>query len=106
MAERANPFRNIRFIVRPGPRKLKFILAALILTCAAALFALGIVRGRIQQQTQAALDQAAALEQENAELIEKKENLGSSSSIKEIAKEELGLVDPDTIIIKPDKPTE
>ena len=101
MAERTNPFRNIRLIVRPGPRKLKIVFIALILACTAALAALGIVQGRIQQQTQAALDQAAALEQENAELTEKKENLGSSSSIKEIAKEELGLVDPDTIIIDP-----
>lgn len=101
MAERANPFRNIRFIVRPGPRKLKIILAALILACAAALVALGMVQNRIHQQTQAVLDQAAALEQENAELTEKKESLGSSSSIKEIAKEELGLVDPDTIIFDP-----
>ena len=101
MAERANPFRNIRFIVRPGPRKLKILLAALILACVAALAALNIVQRQIDQQTQAALDHAAALEQENTELVEKKENLGSSSSIKEIAKEELGLVDPGTIILDP-----
>lgn len=101
MAERFTPFRNIRFIVRPGPRKLKIVFTALILACIAALAALGIVRSRIQQQTQAALDQAATLEQENQELTEKKENLGSNSSIEEIAREELGLVDPDTIIIDP-----
>ena len=100
MAERSNPLRNIRFIVRPGPRKLKILLAALILACAAALVALGMVQHRIQQQTQAALDQAAALEQENTKLSEIEENL-DSSNIKEIAKEELGLVDPDTIIIDP-----
>ena len=101
MAERTNPFRNIRLIVRPGPRKLKIVFIALILACTAALAALGIVRGRIQQQTQAALDQAATLEQENAELTEKTEHLGSNSSIKQIATEELGLVDPDTVIIDP-----
>lgn len=101
MAERANPLRSIKFIVRPGPRKLKIVLFALILACTAALIALGVVRGRIQQQTREVLDQAATLEQENAELTEKKENLGSSSSIKEIAREELGLVDPDTVIIDP-----
>ncbi len=100
MAERTNPFRNIRFIVWPGPRKLKILFFALILASTAALIALGVVRSRIQQQTQAALDQAAALEQENTELSEKKENL-DSSSIKEIAREELGLVDPGTIIIDP-----
>ena len=101
MAERTNPLRNIRFIVQPGPRKLKIILIALILACTAALITVGVIRGRIQQQTQAALDQAAALEQENADLVEKKENLGSSSSIRDIAKEELGLVEPDTVIIEP-----
>ena len=101
MAERANPFRNIRFIVRPGPRKLKIILAALILACAAALVALGMVQNRIHQPTQAVLDQAAALEQEYADLADKTENLGSSSVIKEIARDELGLVDPGTILIDP-----
>ena len=101
MAERANPFRNIQFIVRPGPKKLKIALFALILACTAALIALGVIQGRIHQQTQQALDQAAALEQENAELTEKKENLGTGSSIKDIAREELGLVDPDAIIIDP-----
>ena len=101
MAERTNPFRNFRFIVRPGPRKLKILLFALILACTAALITVGVIRGRIQQQTQTALVQAAALEQQNADLTQKKENLGSSSSIKEIAKEELGLVDPDTIILDP-----
>lgn len=101
MAERKSPFRNIRFIVRPGPRKLKIVLIALILACAAALITVGVIRGRIQQQTQAALDQAAALEQENADLVEKKENVGSGSSIRDIAKEELDMVDPNTIIIEP-----
>ena len=101
MAERKIPLRNIKFIVQPGSRKLKIVLFALILACAAALIGLGVVKGRIQQQTREALDQAAALEQENAELEQKKENLGTSSSIKDIAREELGLVDPDTIIIDP-----
>lgn len=101
MAERKIPLRNIKFIVQPGSRKLKIVLFALILACAAALIGLGVVKGRIQQQTREVLDQAAALEQENADLEQKKENLGTSSSIKEIAREELGLVDPDTIIIDP-----
>jgi len=101
MAERANPFRNIRFIVRPGPKKLKIVFIVLILACAAALTALGVVQVHIRQQTQAVLDQAAALEQENADLAEKQENVGSSSAIKDIARDELGLVDPDTIIIDP-----
>ena len=101
MAERKNPLRNIQLIVRPSPRKLKILFILLILACLTALGALGAVHHRIRQQTQAALDQAAVLEQDNKELIEKKEALGTSSSIRDIAREELDLVDPDTIIIEP-----
>ena len=101
MAERKNPFRNIRFIVRPGTRKLKIVFILLILVCAVALTALGVVSSHIRQKTQTVLDQAAVLEQDNKELTEKKADLGSSSSIKDIAREELDLVDPDTIIIEP-----
>ena len=102
MAERKNPMRKIQLIVRPSPRKLKILFILLILACLTALGALGAVHHRIRQQTQAALDQAAVLEQDNKELTEKKEALGtSSSSIRDIAREELDLVDPDTIIIEP-----
>ena len=101
MAERKNPMRKIQLIVRPSPRKLKILFILLILACLTALGALGAVHHRIRQQTQAALDQAAVLEQDNKELTEKKEALGTSSSIRDIAREELDLVDPDTIIIEP-----
>ena len=101
MAERKNPMRNIQLIVRPSPRKLKILFILLILACLTALGALGAVHHRIRQQTQATLDQAAVLEQDNKELTEKKEALGTSSSIRDIAREELDLVDPDTIIIEP-----
>ena len=101
MAERKNPMRKIQLLVRPSPRKLKILFILLILACLTALGALGAVHHRIRQQTQAALDQAAVLEQDNKELTEKKEALGTSSSIRDIAREELDLVDPDTIIIEP-----
>ena len=99
MADRANPFRNIRLISRPAPRKLKILLAVLITAGILALAALGIVHGRIRQQTREALDQAAALEQENADLAEKATDPMSGDSIRDIAKDQLGLVEPGTIII-------
>ena len=101
MAKRQNPLSNIRVVVRPGPKKLKIVLILLILASLATLVALGVVRSHIQSQTQAALDQAAELEHENAELTDKISNMGSSSVIMDIAREELGLVDPDTVIINP-----
>jgi len=101
MAQRQSPFRNIKVVVRPGPRKLKIVLILLILASLVTLVSLGVVLHHIESQTQAALDQAAELEHENAELADKIDNIGSSSNIKDIAREELGLVDPDTVIITP-----
>ena len=101
MAQRQHTVRNIKVVVRPGAKKLKIVLILLILASVVALTALGVVRAHIESQTQAALDRAAELEQENAELIDKIDSLGSSSSIEEIAKEELGLVHPDAVIINP-----
>jgi len=101
MAERENSLRNIRVVVRPATRKLKIIFIVLILICAAALAALGMIRGLVEKQTQAVLDQAAALEQENEELAKKTDELGTSNSIKDIAREELDLVDPHTVLIEP-----
>ena len=101
MDQRRNPVRNVKVVVRPSPRKLKIILILLILASMVTLAALGVVLYRIESRTQAALDQAAELEHENAELADKIGNIGSSSVIEEIAREELGLVDPDTVIINP-----
>lgn len=101
MSERTNPFRNIRFIVRPGPRKLKLVFLALILACTAALVALGVVRGQIRAQTQQALDRGTELAHENAELTEKQADPGSSRNIREFAREVLGLVDPGTVLMEP-----
>jgi len=101
MAERRSPFHNIKVVVRPAPRKLRIVLILLILACTITLAALGTVLYCIESQTQAALDQAAELEHENAELEDKIGDLGSADSIQDIAQEELGLVDPDTVIINP-----
>ena len=101
MAQRQNPFQGVKVVVRPGPRKLKIILILLILASLITLASLGVVLHTIESRTQAALDQAAELEHENAELADKTEKVDSSSVIKDIAQEELGLVDPDTIIINP-----
>lgn len=101
MAQRQNPFRGVKIVLRPGPRKLKIVLILLVLASLVTLASLGAVLYGIHSQTQAALDQAAELEHENAELEHKTDNADSSSVIREIAQDELGLVDPDTIIIDP-----
>lgn len=78
---------------------VKILAGLVVLFSIAALVALGWVRGSIQDLTEEKRQQAAALEQENAELKEKKDKLGTSDSVRDIAQEELGLVNPDAIIV-------
>ena len=42
------------------------------------------------------------MEGENADLQEKIDNIGSVQSIRQIAQDELGLTDPDTVLIRPE----
>ena len=101
MNQRQKSPRKVKVVVRRGPKKLKIVLILLILASLISLAALGVVHHSIKTQTQAALDQAAELEHENAELADKIGNISSSSVIEGIARDELGLVDPDTVIINP-----
>ena len=104
MAKPKNPFRNIQVELKKSPRNLKILLAVLILLCTVTLATLGLVTAQIRSYTQDLKDQAAALEQENADLQDKIDKVGSVEGIQEIARDELGLEDPDTIIIRPSGP--
>lgn len=97
-------FKTKKFKVRlrTAPVKLKAALVVLILCSMAALLALRWVRIGIQAETQRKTAQAAAMEGANADLQEKIDSLGSVQSIRQIARDELGLVDPDTILIHPE----
>ena len=101
MKKRTNSLKNIKVELRPSPASLKIVLILLIVSCMAALGALRWVHNGIQAQTEELRSTAAAVEYANSELERKKDSLGSVQSIEEIAKEELGLVDPDTVFIAP-----
>lgn len=101
MGERKNPFRNIKIVVRPSKALLKIVVILVILFSMAALLALSWVRNSIQERTADLQQQAAELEYENQELERKIGQLDSVQSAKEIAEEELDLVDPDVVIIDP-----
>jgi len=101
MAERKNPFRNIKLVFRPASPALKIVVIILIVCSMAALIALTWVRTSILNRTEDLREEAAGLEYENAELEDKIADYGSVDSIMDIAQEELGLVDPNTVIIDP-----
>ena len=102
MAKKITPPKYVKVEVRPASNILKIILILLILFSIVALIALRWVHNGILTQIDELKDEASGLEYANEELDRKTEELGSVQSIQDIAKEELGLVDPDTILIDPE----
>lgn len=92
---------QVKVEIRRAPNILKIVLIALILFSIGALVALRWVHNGIRGEIEALTDEAAGLEHANTVLEEKKEEIGSVQSIQDIAQEELGLVDPDTVLIDP-----
>lgn len=93
--------KNVQLVLRSGPLALKILLCLLILFSMMALVALRWVHNGIQARTQDLLNQSSALEYANQQLKEKTADIGSVQSIQDIAREELGLVDPNVVIIDP-----
>ena len=81
---------------------LKILVILLLVFSMVALVALNWVRISIANQTEAMLAEAAAVEAANQKLTERIENKDSQQVIRDIAKEELGMVSPDTILIQPE----
>ena len=102
MAKTNTPQKNVKVEVRPASNILKIILILLILFSIVALIALRWVHTGIRNQIDELKDEASGLEYANEVLEQKTEDLGSVQSIQDIAKEELGLVDPNTVIIDPE----
>ena len=85
---------------RRTPALHKVVVAAAIVLSSVTLISLRLGHWEAEEQLAALQHQAAVLEQQNEELRQDIEALGTADSIREIAKEELGLVDPDTIIFE------
>ena len=102
MTQKNTPPKKVKVEVRPASNILKIILILLILFSIVALIALRWVHNGILTQIDDLKEEASELEHANDELEEKTQELGSVQSIEDIAQEELGLVDPDTILIDPE----
>lgn len=94
------PFTHRAVRTRPTPMLAKVAVCAAILGCSVTLVALHVGLSESRAQLDALSGQAAALEQQQQDLTEKVEKLGTVESYLRIAAEELGLVEPDTIIIE------
>ena len=85
---------------RRTPTLHKVVVAAAIVLSSLTLISLRLGHWEAQEKLAELQHRAAVLEQENRELRDDIDRLGTSDSIRDIAREELGLVDPDTIIIE------
>ena len=102
MTKRKNPFNRVRLVYRRSKPLTKLVVAVAIVLSMAALITLRLAQDRIEAQTNDMLAEAARLEQENQELQDKIDTMDTVEGVVDIAQEELGLVEPDTIIIKPE----
>lgn len=93
---------QFKFEVKPGSHVTIVAVSIAVVIALAALLVLHSVTLDAQARAEQWRAQAQQLEQENQALEDKIDNLGTLEGIKDIAKEELGLVDPDTVIITPD----
>lgn len=92
----------VQILWRKSRPLTKIVASVAIVLSILALISLYLVQSSIQGKTDTMRAEAARLQQENSQLQEKIDRLGSVQSVEEIAQEELGLVDPDTVIVESD----
>lgn len=78
----------------------KVVVSAAIVLSSVTLISLRLVHWQAEERLSGLRQQVSALEQRNEELRQDIDELGTADSIRDIAREELGLVDPDTIIFE------
>ena len=99
MAKQGIVLGKVRIIPQKTSPLMKVVVAATIVLSTVALIALRIAQWDAQGKLQVLQTQAADYREANNRLTQQIDDLGTASSIRQIAVEKLGLVDPDTIII-------
>ena len=95
MAKKNSIWKRFRLVYRPTPNLLKVILLVTIVLCTPALLILRTMIRNTEQEAENLRATAAWYEQENAQLRQNIAELGTEKSVRRIAAEELGLVDPE-----------
>lgn len=101
MVKIKNPFHGVKVEYTRSHPLTKVVVIALILVSMAAMIALTWSGNQLRREIEALRSEAAQLEAENADLREQLEKQDSVEGVEHIAENELGLVDPDTIVIDP-----
>ena len=101
MSNRNNPFSHIRLVYRRSSTLLKCVVLGAIVLATAALLTIHFYINQNNQTLQQLRSEAARLEQSTQDYEERIEEIGTVQSILQIAKEELGLVEPNSKIFHP-----
>ena len=91
---------SIRVVFSPSSALLKILVVLLLVFSLVALAALTWVRLTVQSQADAMRSEAVAVSGRNGVLSQRMESMDSDDTVRAIAQEELGLVDPNTVFIK------
>jgi len=102
MANRGNLFSRVRLVYKRSKPLTKIVVLCTIVLSMVALLTIRQQLLDTQTMKDSLKDKAAQLEQENDQLEDKIDSLGSVDSVEQIAKDELDLVDPDSVIFQPE----
>lgn len=101
MAKKPSIFKRVKLVYKRSSALTKTVVICIILLSTIALVALQHQLQDANQQLSDLKDQAAEMEQDNNQLMDYIEQLGTVESVKRIAQEILGLVEPFFTIFQP-----
>lgn len=91
---------NVRLVFGKSSVLLKTVVSAAIALSTVVLVTIRLNTWQAEDQIRKLRERAGILEMENAKLQQQVDELGTVESIRSIAAQELGLVDPNTIIFE------
>lgn len=103
MAEHNDILSRLQIVIRRSSPMVRIVAAVCIVLSITTVLVLHSAALELQERTAYLKEQAALLEQEKQALKDSIDKLGSVDSVEDIAKEELGLVDPDSVIVEPEE---
>ena len=102
MAKKTAPGGKVKLVYRKSRTSTKIVIITAIVLSLLALAAVSLAIHITQLRTEQLRREAAGLERENSRLLEYIEEYGTIEGIIRIAREELGLIEPDSIVIQPE----
>ena len=96
-----NSLRRVKLVFRKSRPVTKVVALCAVVLSTVTLLTLQSAIVTSREKTAALMDQAGKLEQQNQDLEQRIDGLDTEEGIRDIAENELGLVDPDTVIIVP-----